>query len=482
MEAIFGDHMVLQCDKPIRVWGRDKPGNTVTVCLSDHSGAILSKATAMTSPDGRWDVLLEPVEGGRKTELRITTDAGEEKTFTDVLIGEVWLLSGQSNMRWSLKKSQDGQREVQEADHPRLRLFLIDPTPRAEPQVAVAGHWQVCTPESAASFSGPGYFFGRELMATLDRPVGLICATVGGTPIHPWIPLAALNADPQTAHYEADRRAYFAQPPEKRKKARGTSIYGAKGQFAPGWLFNGMIHPLIPLTMRGVAWCQGEANSRPHQWGGPSLYRTLFPMLIQSWRGQWKGDRLPFLYVELANHLAAQSGPVDEGVKINWADIREAQAEALALPSVFMVPAIDLGLAEEIHYPNKKAVGRRLAQAALGALYGLGEPPYLAPRLESHTVEGAKIRLRFSDAAGLRTTDGKSPATFAIKGNGKGWMWAEAAIEADEIVVWHPEISQPEAVRHAWASNPSVNVVNKANLPLSSFRIDKPQQAYPPNP
>ncbi len=479
LPSIFGDHMVLQAGQPVTIWGRAAPGETVTVEILGANGAVLARESAQAGADRRWNIKLPPLDPGQNVSLKVFTGSGSQRDFKDVLTGEVWLLSGQSNMRWALEKSLNGDKEVAAALHPELRLFLTDVNPQSHPKDDLPGSWAVCSPESAANFSGPGYFFGRDLMRTLDRPVGLICSAVGGTPIHPWIALAELDANPLTKHLEEDRLAYFAQPPEKRKRARGTWIYGAKGQFAPGWLYNGMIHPLIPLAIKGVAWCQGESNSRPSQWGGPDLYHTTFPMLIESWRRAWGQEDMPFLYVELASFMAPQTTPVDAEAEFNWAWIREAQASALALSKVFMIPAIDLGEADEIHYANKQEVGRRLSLTALAEVYQLADRPGTSPRYRAHEIEGDKMRIFFDDAAGLKTRDGENPRTFAIRGSNTDWLWAEATIEGDSILVWHPEIKNPLAVRHAWAGNPAPNVVNQANLPLSSFRTDRDNPKTP---
>ncbi len=472
---IFGDHMVLQAEKPVAIWGKASPGETVTVDVLDADGTVISSANVDAKPDKTWSVLLPAVPAERTVTVRLTGSESGEKTLSDVLIGEVWLLSGQSNMRWTVAKSEDADQEIAAADHPQLRLFTVKQNPAGAPLGNLNGEWQVCTPESVGDFSGAGYFFGRDLQKALDQPVGLILSAVGGTPIQAWIPRDAMDANPETAHIQTDYDAYFALPPAKREKARGTWIYGAKSEKGPGFLYNGMIHPLIPFTLRGIAWCQGEANDREDKWDGPSLYHTLFPMLITDWRERWGEGDLPFIYVELANFMASPKDPVDSGALINWAFIREAQASALTLPNVFAVSAIDVGEADDIHYKDKQTVGQRLALAALGQVYEQAESPTLSPRYESHTIEGNKIRLKFANAeGGLTTDDGQSPSAFAIRGEDGEWKWAQTEIDGGDILVWHDEIPAPTAVRHAWASNPDVNVYNEAKLPLMSFRTDAP--------
>lgn len=475
LPAIFGDHMVLQAEKPVKLWGKAKPGETVSIAIVSDAGAKISFGTANAGPDSKWSATLPPVPGGQNVSIRITAPESGEKVFTDVLTGEVWLLSGQSNMRWTVAKSRDAEREIAAANHPRIRLFVTELKAASEPMGNLKGEWKICSPESVGDFSGAGYFFGRELHEKLGVPVGMILSAVGGTPIQAWTPLDAMDANPATAHISTAHKAYFAQPPEKRRKARGTWIYGAQGEKAPARLYNGMVHPLIPLSLRGIAWCQGEANAKVQGdlWDGPDVYAIHFPLMIGAWRKAWDEAELPFLYIELANFMEPQKSPVDAEAPVNWASIREAQSAALALPHVSAISTIDIGEADDIHYKNKQEAGHRLALAALGEVYRKAEAPAVSPRYASHAIEKGKVRIRFSNAeGGLATDDGAPPRAFAVRGESGDWQWAEAAIEGEDILVWHPHIPEPAAIRHAWANNPDVNVTNRSGLPLSSFRTD----------
>ncbi len=470
---ILGDHMVVQAGVPIKLWGKAKAGESVQAKLLDEGEKLLDSQEVKASSRGAWELSLKEQPLGRRFSIELTGGGGEPVELKDVLAGEVWLCSGQSNMRWTVAKSKDAKEEIAAANYPEIRLFQVAQRPAARPQSTLKGKWVRCSPETVANFSAAGYYFGRYLYEELNRPVGLIDSTWGGTPIQAWIPLDAMEANPKAAHVEKDYKTYFAQPPEKRKKARGTWIYGAKSQKGPARLYNGMIEPLTKLPIRGVVWCQGEANDREGKWGGPSLYRTLFPMLIESWRKKW-GEDFPFFYVELANHSTPPEDPIDSTQKVNWAYIREAQASALSLPLVFAISAIDVGEADEIHYANKQAVGNRLGKAVLGHVYQKAEVPYLSPRFISSTVQEGKARLQFQHTeGGLKTDDGRPPQGFAIQAENNSWKWAQAKIEGDEIIVWHPDIKKPLAVRYAWASNPDVNVYNQAGLPLMPFRTDE---------
>lgn len=473
LPAIFGDHMVLQAEQPLKFWGKAAPGETITVVVRAEDGSELSSGSAVADGKRNWMAALPAVPAGQKVVVDIAGPKSGEKALTDVLTGEVWLLSGQSNMRWTLAKAKDGAKEVAAADHQAIRLFLTAQDSPLKPKEDLKGEWKLCTPESVADFSAAGFYFGRELQQQLGRPVGLILSAVGGTPIQPWIPKEEMDRNRATAHLWKEYEAYEALPPDKRPTARGDSIYGAKGQMVPGRLYNGMIHPLIPFAIRGVAWCQGENNSRPGKWGGPELYHTLFPMLVRAWRERWRQGDFPFIYLELANFMDPQKSPVDAEAQFNWAFIREAQSSVHDLPNISWASTIDIGEAQEIHYADKKTAGRRLAMAALGRVYAKGASPSQSPRYLSHEIESGKIRLHFADAqGGLITDDGQPPRGFAIRGASGDWRWAEAKIDGDDILVWHSDIPAPIAVRHAWASNPAVNVRNHAGLPLSSFRTD----------
>lgn len=475
MPAIYGDNMVLQAEEELFFRGRGDPGAEIRIAVRGRGGESISAGRATVGADGLFRAELPPVPAGREVTVTVRSGSGESLSFGNVLTGEVWLCSGQSNMRWTVARSANAKEGIAEADHPGIRLFQTGPIPASTPARDVFGSWVVCSPETVPGFSAAGYYFGRDLHQALDRPVGLINSTWGGTPIQAWIPGPALAADPRTEGEIAAFRSYLDEPPDERARdRRGNWIYGDKFQKGPARLYNGMIHPLVPFPLRGVAWCQGEANSREGIWGGPSLYHTLFPMLIRSWREAWGQGEFPFLYVELANFMAPQRTPVGAEEEPNWAFIREAQASALRLPGVSAVSAIDIGEADDIHYRNKQAVGKRLALAALQEVYDRPAEGNLSPRYQGHRIVDGKVRIRVSSAeGGLVTDDGRPPAAFAIRGRAGEWRWAEARIEGDEIVVWHPEIPDPVAVRYAWASNPDVNVYDAGGLPLMPFRTDR---------
>lgn len=416
-------------------------------------------------------------------------------TFEDVLVGEVWVCSGQSNMEWNIGNSFDPDLETAAAHHPHLRLFTVTRTTAMEPQQNVEAQWQRCSPESLGGFSAVAYFFGRQLQETLQVPVGLVKTAWGGTPAEAWTshdhlaandqlsPIQATwaervaNYDPEQAQrqYEtalarwedqaAAARAAGEQPPRRPQLQQEPT----RNPHHPSVLYNGMIAPLVPFAIRGAIWYQGESNaSRAHQ------YRTLMPTMIQSWRDAWGQGDFPFHMVQLANFRAIQSEPVES----DWAELREAQTLTLdALPNVGMACIIDIGAAGDIHPKDKYNVGRRLARIALVEQYGFENITKYGPTYQSMEIVGSECIIHF-DNLGVGNLSGlisyyNEPLTgFAIAGADRQWHWAEARIEGETVIVSHPEVSEPVAVRYNWADNPQGNLYNKAYLPAWPFRTD----------
>ncbi len=525
MPAIFGDHMVLQRDTSVPVWGWADPGERVTVAIDDDV-----KATTTAISDGRWWVRLDALNVG-DVPIRLRISGKNTVEFSDVLVGDVWLCSGQSNMAFPLRHAHDAADAIPNANHPRIRLFTVKPLVAFEPQQDCTGKWMVCTPETAKEFSAAGYFFGRELNQNLDVPIGLIGSYVNGSPAEAWVSLPGLRNDPslvrfaeifekivdykgkypteilprwQREHdawerevekpYQADLKAWnvsaekakadgqpeppkpqLARPEPARPRAPDNSIY------TPSALNNGMIAPVVPYGIKGVIWYQGESNA-----GEGGLYRTLFPALIADWRKSWGQGDFPFLYVQLANFQARADQPTDT----HWAGLREAQAMALSMPNTAQVVSIDLGEEKEIHPANKRDVGHRLALAARHVAYGQ-DLVYSGPVYESMSVEGGVVRLRFSHvgggltiAAGPTTQPHATPPApptalkgFAIAGADRKFVWANARIDGDTVLVWNDQVKQPVSVRYGWANNPEVNLYNREGLPASPFRTDGPGRA-----
>ncbi|MBI1929950.1 sialate O-acetylesterase [Candidatus Poribacteria bacterium] len=479
LPAVIGDNMVLQQHAKVPIWGTADPGEQITVSL----GAQQVATTA--DNEGRWMVSLNSLDAGGPFEMTIA--GNNTLTLRNVLVGEVWVCSGQSNMQWSVKASADAEGEIAAADYPMIRLFSVKRTVAEGPLPDTEGSWGACSSQTVGDFSAVGYFFGGELHKMLDVPVGLIHSSWGGTPAEAWTSRPALESEPDfkpildrweqiLAEYPQAKQKYEDQLAEWKQAAEAAKAEGKPEPRRPGaplgpdhphrasGLYNGMIAPLIPYAIQGVIWYQGESNAdRAYQ------YRKLFPAMIQDWRSAWKHGDFPFLFVQLANWRETKPEPVES----DWAELREAQLMTLTLPKTAIAVAIDIGDAADIHPKNKQEVGRRLALAAQSIAYGK-EVVYSGPIYASMTTEGNKVRLRFMPhtADGLMAKGDEPLKGFAIAGQDHKFVWADARIDGDTVVVWSDQVPHPVAVRYAWADNPVCNLYNKAGLPASPFRTD----------
>jgi len=463
---IFTDHMVLQQKQKNKVWGRADAGEAVTVTIDKQE----HKTT--TGADGAWHVMLDPLQVGGPYEL--TIKGKNEIKIVDVLVGEVWICSGQSNMQWSVNASYDPDLEKLAAKYPKLRMVNVPQVGTQEAQWNFNGKWQVCTPETVGNFSAVGYFFGRQLHQTLDVPVGLINNAWGGSAAEAWIARDVLAADPQYAPL-MDRWAAIEKTfDELSKKTDLTEdqkkqLNGLRGQMSgnsrPGNIYNGVLYSHIGYGIRGSIWYQGESNaSRAYQ------YRELFPLMISHWRKLWGQGDFPFYYVQLADFMGERPEPGDSA----WAELREAQTLTMTkLPNVGQAVIIDIGEGKDIHPKNKVDVGRRLARWALAKDYGVAIAHH-SPQYKSMEKQGNKIVLTFEHVdGGWRPFDVNEPRGFSIAGEDKKFVWASAKILPDgRIEVWSDRVADPASVRYAWADNPVCNMFSNANLPLTPFRTD----------
>jgi sialate O-acetylesterase len=440
LPALIGSNMVLQQGMPARVWGTAEPGERVVVRIRNQEKA------ATAGEKGAWQVMLDPLGAGGPFEM--TIQGKNRITLRNVMAGEVWVCSGQSNMYWPAGFSANAQQEVAEATWPQVRLFSVQAKPERDPQRETQGQWVECSPKTVGGFSGVAYFFGRQLHKALGVPVGLIHSSVGGTAAEAWTSMVGLTSDPDF----------------KEIVARWSSAPAKPDWQTPTQLYNGMIAPLTQYGIRGAIWYQGESNA-----GRAYQYRKLFPAMITDWRRAWRQGDFPFLFVQLANFTDLQKDP---SAPSDWAELREAQLMTLALPHTAMAVAMDIGEANDIHPKNKQEVGWRLTQAALGTVYGR-KVPYSGPIYESMAVEGGKIRLRFKHTDGGLKADffGKLRG-FAIAGADKQFAWAEAKIDGDTVLAWSDKVPSPVAVRYAWANNLACTLYNGAGLPASPFRTD----------
>ena len=475
LPSIFGDSMVVQRDRPVRVWGWTEPETSVTVRLAGN------EATATADAEGRFDVNMPSMPAGGPHEL--TVEADETKTFRDVLVGEVWICSGQSNMAWPVSRANDADLEALSANFPQIRVISVPQVGTQEPQRDFEGSWSAVTPQSVKDFSAVGYFFGRQLHQTLDVPVGLIDNAWGGSAAEAWVPRDVLEAsgdyDSLLGQWDEtadDDRAKLQQWQQRRQAwIEGGKVGEAPerprtrldGQHRPANLYNGVLLPTVGYTIAGVIWYQGESNA-----GRAYQYRDLFPLMIQTWREKWGQGDFPFYWVQLADFKAESDQPQPS----SWAELREAQTMATdRLDQTGQAVIIDLGEGRDIHPRNKQDVAKRLARLALKHQYGY-DIPAESPRFESMTVtDEGRVRLDFQNVgSGLYTFDVKRPVGFTVAGEDRQFHRAEAALlDSDTIEVWSAQVDQPVAVRYAWADNPVSNVQSRDGLPMTPFRTDQ---------
>jgi sialate O-acetylesterase len=487
LPALFTDHMVLQQGQKNRVWGSADPGEDVIVTIGGQRQA--TKA----NDKGKWQVTLDALAVGGPLTLSIT---GKNKlAVEDVLVGEVWICSGQSNMQWAVSQANDADLETKTANFPKIRLISVPQVGTQEPQDDFKGKWEVCSPATAAQFSAVGYFFGRQLHQTLNVPIGLIDDAWGGSACEAWVRRDLLEKDPKyqplIARWQeieksfdatkaaADFQAALAKWQEAVRTARAENkplptrpqdpAARMTGNARPGNIYNGVLKPTIGYGIRGAIWYQGESNaSRAYQ------YRDLFPLMIKSWRDEWQQGDFPFYWVQLADFQAEKSEPGDS----SWAELREAQTLTMKrLPHTGEAVIIDLGEGRDIHPRNKQDVAKRLVRWALANEYGVSDIAYKSPSYKSMEKQGNKVILSFDNVGqGLYTFDlADKAAGFAIAGSDKKFVWADAKLvpgTTDKIEVSSDRVSDPASVRYAWADNPVCNVYSRNGLPLNPFRTD----------
>ena len=496
LPAIIGDNMVLQQKQANPVWGWDAPGTEITVTFAGQT------KTAKAGADGKWTVKLDAVPANAQPAT-ITIKGSSTRELKNVLVGEVWICSGQSNMQWTVKQAGKAQEEIAAANHPQIRMFNVERSPSMTPQTDCKGAWKEATSANVGEFSAVGYFFGRHLHHVLKVPVGLINTSWGGTRVEAWTSREALEERPCATELLADWKNAVAQwdgPKElaafdKRKADWQAEVQKIDAENAklpanqkktkpqaprppedptktphhPSVLFNGMVAPLIPYAVKGAIWYQGESNQRR-----AFQYQELLPTMINDWRKQWV-DPFSFYIVQLANFGNGKPVTKEPGVPDAWAELQEAQTlTAQTLDKCGIAIINDIGEQNDIHPKNKQEVGRRLALWALAKDYGKSGAEYCGPLYLSSVAQGNKIRVQFTHTgSGLKTRDGGEPTCFQITGADQKWVWAKAKIEGSEVVVWSETVPQPVGVRYAWSSWPEgANLINAEGLPASCFRTD----------
>jgi len=473
LPALLTDHLVLQQQTTVALWGWAAPGEVVTVTAGWQPQPVKTTADAQ----GNWLVRVPTTKAGGPYSL--TIQGRNQLVIHDVLLGEVWLCSGQSNMNFPVAKGSSkwmtGVRNeaevVPKATYPAIRMFTVAQKVADEPQRDVQGSWVVCSPQTVGAFSAVAYFFGQEIHAKLGVPVGLIHSSWGGTPAESWTRQDVLAQNPELSpiltRYElglTQRPAYetalaawkaekAANPASKAPKP--AEPLSATSNKSPYKLYNGMIRGLEPYTLRGVIWYQGESNAE-RAW----QYRTLLPALIASWRQDWQQPALPFYFVQIAPHKGQNP------------EIREAQLLTMQqVPYTGMVVTTDVGDSLDIHPRNKQTVGHRLALWALSHDYGQKKLAYSGPIYQRMRVAKGKATLQFDHAAGLLAQGGPL-REFTIAGSDSVFRPAQAVIEGGAVVVWSDAVPQPVAVRFGWRKSPMPNLFNAAGLPASPFRTD----------
>jgi len=445
LPAIFNDHMVLQRDMPVPIWGKAAPGVSVTI---QFNGQV---AVAVANDAGKWSVPLEPMNAGGPYEFIITTNQ-ETRTLTDVYVGEVWLCSGQSNMDMRLNKVANGDAEVANADHAKIRLFRVERAMSDDPQDDVEGSWAPCTPESVEYFSAVAYFLGRDLHQELKVPVGLIHCAYGGTPAEAWTSREAIEAVHELTPIADKHRA----------KKPGAEL----DRHDPYVLYNAMLRPLIPYAVRGATWYQGESNT----WRSKQ-YEPLLTTMIKDWRSRWQQPDMPFGIVQLTSYANPPRVPRGEA---SWPELRESQLRvANNLDNTGLIVTIDIGDPTDVHPLNKQDIGHRLALWAMDTVYG-HDVVSSGPVFRDATIEGDKVILTFDHTgSGLAVRAGGALKGFVIAGPDRKFRWAKAEIMGDQIVVSEAKVPEPQAVRYAWDEDPYwANLINAEGLPATPFRTD----------
>ena len=436
LPAIFSSHMVLQQNSEVTIWGWANPLEKVRVVGSwDNDTA---KMTANNQAKW-WITLKTPAAGG---PYLLTVAGNDTIVLKDVMIGEVWLCSGQSNMEMSASWGINNEaKEIAEANYPNIRLFQVDKRAAKYPQLDVAGTWKACTPNSMKNFSAAGYFFGRDLYKKINVPIGLINSSWGGTPAETWV-----NPDTISSNQVLSEAA----------KKISDKMPWCPGK--PGKTYNSMIYPLIHFKIAGVIWYQGETNT-----ANPETYSQLFSTLIEDWRSEWK-EEFPFYYVQIApyNYETPYTGVL----------VREAQLKCLSILKTGMVVISDIGNLTNIHPKDKQDVGKRLANWALAKTYNKKGISYSGPVYRSFKTEGNKIRIYFDYAENGLVARGGSLTNFQIAGNDSVFVPAKAEIKDSTVIVYSDKVQNPIAVRYAWENAVDPNLFNKENLPASSFRTD----------
>ena len=476
---ILSDHGVLQRETPIHIWGWAAPGEKVQVNF--HS----QRRDATANEYGEWGLWLAPESAGGPYTLSVQGESRSRIAYTDILVGDVWFASGQSNMEIPLEGFpgsaviKNAAAEIASANQPQIRLLRVEHKTSSFPLADWSGSWTLCTPATATEFSAVAYFFGREIQQKEHVPIGLIDSTWGGTPVEAWTSADALTADASLmpalafwAHF-ADQQGQIdaIEAAEKREDAAAEKAHQPKPwhpwhpfaeSWEPAYLYNGMIAPATPYTIKGVIWYQGETNSAPER---APLYSKLFTTMIADWRDKWHQGAFPFLYVQISSY---------NSIGEQWGLIRDEQRRALAVANTAMAVSLDVGEADNVHPADKQTVAARLALAAESIVYNKTDPSgkpleYSGPLYREMTREGSRVRVDFDHAGTALHANGSALLGFELAGKDKKFVPAQAVIDGLTVIVSSPEVLNPAYVRYAWPNATSANLFNSADLPASTF-------------
>lgn len=470
LPAIIGDHMLLQRDVPVRIFGKASAGESVNVSFRGQNVQTVADSL------GRWEVWLAPMKQGAAGEMTIR--GNNTLKVSDVLVGDVWVGSGQSNMQWAVQQTDNAEQEIASAKFPEIRLFYVPRKPSATPVEDVEAKWEVCSPETVKGFSAVLYYYGRQLHKDIKVPMGLIHTSWGGTPIASWISGPTLTSKSRLAPFLTfwedavskypDNHIRYEQSVKKWEEGGGKGNrpavpMGPGHPHEPTSLYNGMVAPIVKYTIKGALWYQGETEAGR---GQGHLYGEALTTLVEDWRRAFGQGDFPFFWVQLANFgNAAKNG--------HWMKVQEGQMKATALRGTGMAVINDIGMATDIHPRNKQDVGKRLALVARHVAYHQDGFVWSSPIYRQATKEGKGFRVWFNNAGtGLKTRDNGPVKGFVIAGADGNFVPAEAKIDGATVIVSNAQVADPQAVRYAWDYNPDCNLVNSAGLPASLFRSD----------
>ncbi len=469
---IISNNAVLQRGRPIHIWGWSSPNENITVQFNNQN----EQTTA--NSQGQWELWLAPEPAGGPYTLTVTGSNNEPPlTVSNILVGDVWFASGQSNMQIPLNGFpgsaviKNAAQEIANSNYPDIRLLNLADTASSTPLDNITATWTTCDPTTTPNFSAVAYFFARDLEAHLHIPIGIIDSSWGGTPISSWMSNTLLTSHPGFQPVYDKWKAFEAKQPQvtilgeqqqPEEAARKHVWHPDPKSWHPSWLWNGMVAPMTPYTIRGFIWYQGETDATD-DWN-PNLYRRLFPAMIQDWRDQWHEGNLPFLYVQISSFSAPNQ---------HWGVIRNAQRTTLALRDTGMAVSLDIGEKNNIHPPDKQTVAQRLALTAYHVSYGQ-QIEDEGPLFQQVIRQGEQLRVYFTHTAQGLVSKGGPLKGFEIQDNDGNWHYVNAVIQGNTVVVDTTSIPNTPAVRYAWANYSTANLYNGVSLPASTFEATVP--------